>query len=95
MNMLTTTLTIREIFDLAKAAQLIPHDAKLADCQPSDEDADTAYCIVGEPAGITIKDDDGTPRKYRHGAYLEEYPDEGTYPLGDEIPAPEASKEGE
>lgn len=77
------TLTIREIFDLARAAQLIPHKATLAESQLSDEEPDTEYTIFEREGGVIVKDDDGTPRTYLHGAYLDEYPDEGTFPLGE------------
>lgn len=76
------TLTTREIFDLAKAANLIPHKAKLADSQMSDEDEETEYTVFGGDEGVMVKDDDNTPHTYPHGAFLTEYPDEGTFPLG-------------
>lgn len=85
MNTRQITLTVHEIFDLAKAAQLIPHKATLADSQLSDEDAETEYTIFTCDDRVTIKDDDGTPRLYGHGAYLSDYPEEGTFPLGNEL----------
>ena len=80
------TLTVAEIFDLAKAAQLIPWKSKLKDALESDEDADTEYTIIERKGGIEILDDDKTPHKYAHGAFLAEYPEEGTWPLGEELP---------
>lgn len=77
------TLTAREIFDLGKAAQVIPWKANLADSQLSDEDAETEYTVFTRAGGVTVCDDDGTPHKYKSGAYLTEYPEEGTFPLGE------------
>lgn len=83
------TLTIAEIFDLAKAAQLVPWKAKLTEHLESDEDADTEYTIVEREDGVAILDDDDvTLRRYAHGAYITDYPDEGTFPLGEELPPP-------
>lgn len=66
---------------------MIPHKATLRDSLISDEDAETEYTVFERAEGVVVKDDDGTPRIYRHGAYLDEYPEEGTYPLGDEMAA--------
>lgn len=75
------TLTVREIYDLARAAGF-----KIEKPAPIDEDdMESEYTIFEKENGVQVNDDDGTPRFYRHGAYLEEYPEEGTFPLGTEI----------
>lgn len=85
MNSSQITLSVREIFDLAKVAQVISWKATLADSLLSDEDAETEYTIFTQEGGVQVNDDDETPHFYKHGAYLDEYPEEGTFPLGDEI----------
>lgn len=88
MKIIELTLTIAEILDLAKAANLIPHATTLADALLSDEDGETEYTIQEQEGGVVIHDDDNTPRKYAHGAYLTEYWEEGIYPLGPELTPP-------
>lgn len=88
------TLTITEIFDLAKAVNLFPHKATLKAHLDSDEDPDTEYTIYGGDDGVAILDDDDvTLRRYAHGVHLTEYPEEGTFGLGEELPPP--SQKGE
>lgn len=83
----TTSVTMKrsEIFDLAKTVSLLPWQARLEDHNLSDEEHDTEYTIVTKEGGVEIEDDDGTKRKYPAGAYYTEYPDEGTFPIGEEI----------
>lgn len=79
------TLTTAEILDLSKAANLIPHKAKLSDFE---DDGETEFTIIEQEGGMEIGDEDGkNPKKYAHGAFLTEYPEEGTYPLGPELHA--------
>lgn len=85
-NIKEITLKISQILDLAKFCQLVPHKATLAEILRSDEEGDTEYTIIETEGGMVIQDDDKTPRRYAHGAYLSEYPEEGTYPLGGELP---------
>lgn len=82
------TLTTTEIYDLARAAGLVVKP-------PSENDPmETEYTIVEKDGGIEIldPDEDETPRKYAHGAYNNDYPEEGTYPLGPELPPPQHSR---
>lgn len=77
------TLTVREILDLARAAGLMVQDP----VSPiDDDDMETEYTIFERDGRVQVNDDDGTPRFYAHGAFLSEYPEEGTFPLGKELP---------
>lgn len=78
------TLTIDQIKDLAQFAGLhITGEA---------EDKESEITIIECPKE-GIKDDDGsTIVHYRHVAYLEEYPEEGVCPLGDELVQSEEAK---
>ena len=68
-------LTAKEIKDLAEFAGFY--------VAADDNILETEYVIEKcSPKGVS--DDDGIIRHYKHIAYLEEYPDEGVYPLGDE-----------
>jgi hypothetical protein len=82
MKETSITLTPREIMSLAKAAGFIVQDIN----QALDEDSmDCEYTILEREGGVEILDDDHTPRRYAHGAWITEYPEEGTFPLGPEI----------
>jgi len=72
------TLTGKEIRDLAEAVGLV--------VQPIDYvfEFETEMTIIDCPESGVI-DDDGTAKHYDHVAYLREYPEEGTFPLGDEV----------
>ena len=74
------TLTIKEIADLAECAGLMfaPNGG------PDEDDKDTEISIMDCPKE-GVKDDDGKPTHYAHIAYFSEYPEEGCYPLGDEV----------
>ena len=41
-----------------------------------------------------VLDDDGKPTHYTHIAYFEEYLEEGSFPLGDELAPPNAALTG-
>lgn len=72
------TLTGKEIKDLAEAVGLV--------IQPLDytDELETEMTIIDCPAS-GVMDDDGKATHYEHVAYLSEYPEEGTFPLGDEV----------
>lgn len=71
------TLTVAEILDLAIAANIVGND------HTCDEDPDTEFTIWESEHGVVIRGDDQSEHpKYRHGAYITEYREEGTYPLG-------------
>lgn len=72
------TLTGKEIRDLAEAVGLVITPNDYAD------ELETEMTIIEcPPSGVL--DDDGQATYYKHVAYLSEYPEEGTYPLGDEV----------
>ena len=72
------TLTGKEIKDLAEAVGLM--------IQPLDytDELETEMTIIECPSS-GVMDDDGKATHYEHVAYLSEYPQEGTFPLGDEV----------
>lgn len=74
----TITLTTWELLDLAKAANLVPHNEQLE----GPDDGEIEYTIFESKTGVDILDDDKKPQKHRHGAWITEYPEEGTFPLG-------------
>lgn len=74
------TLTTLEILHLAKAANLIPHA-----CMIDEGDEEIEYTIFEREAGVIVADDDKTERTYTHAAFITEYPEEGTFPLGKEL----------
>ena len=71
-------LTGKEIKDLAEAVGLVivPNDYT--------EELEIEMAIIDCPTSGVL-DDDGKALHYEHVAYLSEYPEEGTFPLGDEI----------
>ncbi|MGH8078924.1 MAG: hypothetical protein ACREP7_00025 [Lysobacter sp.] len=75
------TLTLREIKDLAEYAGLVfePHSVSgLTD------EMETEFTIADAPTqGVT--DDLGRTQRYAHIAWETDCPDEGCYPLGNEI----------
>lgn len=76
------TLTVAEIYDLACAAGFtINHSAMF---MPDADEMETEITIIDCPAGGVL-DDDGKATHYEHVAYLTEYPEEGTFPLGAEL----------
>lgn len=72
------TLTGKEIKDLAEAVGLVitPHDYT--------DEFETEMTIVKCPESGVL-DDDGKATHYEHIAYLHDYPEEGSFPLGDEV----------
>ena len=74
------TLKGREIKDLAEAVGL-----EIQQLDYTDE-LETEMTIIACPASGVTDDDDGKVRHYEHVAYLSEYPDDGTFPLGDQVP---------
>lgn len=78
---MTITLTGKEIRDLAEAVGLVIAKNDYA------EELETEMVIVPCPeAGVL--NDDGEPEHYRYIAWLEEYPEEGSCPLGDKLKEP-------
>ena len=73
------TLTVEEIGDLAKSAGF-----KIDDEQLGDSDRDTEYVIEPCPKD-GVDNEDGTRSHYRFIAYLDEYPEEGCFGLGEAI----------
>ena len=76
------TLTGKEIKDLAEAVGLVIQPLNYGD------ELETEMTIIKCPA-TGVLDDDGKATHYEHVAYLSEYPEEGTFPLGDELPLPD------
>lgn len=75
------TLTANEIADLARFAGF-----RLDEANPPDEDeGQTTYAIEECPKGGLIGDE-GERLQYRMIAYLDEYPEEGSYGLGPRLP---------
>ena len=71
-------LTGKEIRDLARFAGFDVGD----ECMGKDGLLDVEYEVYPD---ATLKEDDGTEKSYAHAAFLAEYPDEGSYGLGDSI----------
>lgn len=69
------TLTVEQIEGLAKFAGYEVGE------NITDQDRDTEI-TVEFCSTEGVKDDDGATKHYRHVAYLDEYPEEGVYPLG-------------
>lgn len=72
------TLTGKEIKDLAEAVGLVIEPRNYTD------ELETEMTIIDCPANGVL-DDDGKAMHYEHVAYLSEYPEEGVFPLGDEV----------
>lgn len=72
------TLTGKEIKDLAEAVGLMIQPLDYAD------ELETEMTIIACPEG-GVRDDDGKATHFKYAAYLSEYPEEGVFPLGDEI----------
>ena len=73
------TLTCHEIRDLDEFAGF----SLVAEYLPNDEDMETEVVIMDCPAGGL--DDEGQMLRYKHVAYLDEYPEEGCHGLGPQI----------
>ena len=74
------TLTVAEIKDLAECAGLVLHTRFLPDA----DSLETEITIIDCPKDGVL-DDDGKPTHYAHIAYVTDYPDEGSFPLGEEL----------
>ena len=79
------TLTVAEIIDLAICAGI-----GLATDVTYDSDELETEIVVMECPKQGVLDDDGKPTHYTHIAYFDEYPEEGSFPLGDELAPPNA-----
>lgn len=75
----TITLTLREILDLAIAANIVDNDHTV------DDDPETEFTVIEREGGVEVLDDDKQSHRYAHGAFITEYPEEGTFPLGDPL----------
>ena len=74
------TLTVREIYDLACAAGLtINHNPMF---MPDDDEMEAELTIVECPKEGVLNDD-GKFEHYTYIAYLSEYPEEGSFSLGE------------
>lgn len=77
------TLTVREIEDLAKSVglRLEPHEP----CEL--DDMEIEYTIVENETGVLVYDSETSTelKRYLHGAYCTEYPEDGMFPLGKTI----------
>ena len=83
------TLTVAEIKDLAECAGLVLDKSVSYD----DDELETGIVVMECPkAGV--RDDDGKPTHYAHIAYFDEYPEEGSYPLGAELAPPNGMVSG-
>ena len=71
-------LTVAEIKDLAECAGLVLEK----DVEFDEYELSTEICIEENKI---VTGDDGISRQYNHIAYFHEYPEEGVYPLGDEV----------
>lgn len=76
------TLTISDIVDLVALAGFTLDPAQLLATDP--DELEQEITIAPCPAG-GLRDDDDTPRHYRHIAYYTDYPDEGAIGLGNPI----------
>lgn len=70
-------LTAREIRDLAEVAGF--------SVEPLDADAEQAEVVVIDCPVSGIQDDDGNPTFFNHVAYFQGYPNEGAFPLGEQL----------
>ena len=81
---MSMTLTGKEIKDLAEFAGF-----KVDELAKMEEEALEAEIVISEccKEGVCDEGGDGTRKHYAHIAFAAEYPEEGCYPLGDEINA--------
>jgi len=79
---MSITLTGKEIKDLAEFAGF-----KVDGLTKMEEEALETEIVIAESCkeGILDEGGDGAIKHYAHIAYAAEYPEEGCYPLGDEI----------
>lgn len=84
--MAAITLCGKEIRDLAEAVGLV--------IQPLDytDELETEMTIISCPAEGVLNDD-GKATHYQLVAYCSEYPEEGVFPLGDEVAPGKAAEE--
>lgn len=74
------TLTVAEIKDLAECAGFTLDPSRMPDA----DEMEAEITIIDCPKDGVL-DDDNKPTHYAHIAYITEYPDEGSYPLGDQV----------
>lgn len=81
------TLTVAEIYDLACMAGFTINHGQMF--MPDADEMETEITIIDCPkAGVL--DDDNKPTHYAHIAYFDEYPEEGSHPLGPKLTPPNA-----
>ena len=84
------TLTVAEIIDLAICAGI----GLATDVTYDSDELETEIVVMECPKQGVLDDDDGKPTHYAHIAYFEEYLEEGSFPLGDELAPPNAALTG-
>lgn len=77
-------LTIAEIKDLAEFCGLI----LTQECKDDKDQDDTEVAVDDSPEGGLIDEDQAKVLHHAHVAYFYEYPEEGSMPLGPELPTP-------
>lgn len=76
------TLTVAEIYDLAcMAGFTINHTPAF---MPDADEMETEITVMVCPKEGVLNDD-GKPEHYTHIAYFDEYPEEGSHPLGEKL----------
>lgn len=78
------TLTVNEIADLARFAGLVLDETRL----PDRDEGDVEIAIDQCPESGLFDEECDTPKHYRFIAWLDEYPEEGSWGLGEEISFP-------
>ena len=74
-------LTIGEIKDLAEFCGLVLSK----ECINDTEDDDAEVSIEECPSRGILDEDDGSVKHYKKMAYFTDYPEEGVFPLGNEL----------
>jgi hypothetical protein len=76
--MTSINLTVKQIMDLANYAGLSCSDGGM-------DDGDLEYELTIVESGLVAEDDDKKSAYYGAYAYMSEYPEEGCYPLNENI----------
>lgn len=78
--LMSITLSAKEIMSLAIYAGISVDENSL-----DEDEGETKYVIEKCPENGVVDEDIGVPLHYNYIASLDEYPEEGVYPLGDEL----------
>jgi len=78
------TLTVDQIIDLAKCVGILPDQWNPA-MEIDLESLDCEYTIEYYRDGIELIEDDVSSCRYQARAFITEYPEEGSFPLGKKI----------